>query len=120
MKTFYTSVLLFCLLLGAISFNMLFVRSITSDMLQMLDSLPPYHDAAQAATDLYEYWEAHQVAVSFSANEDAVCELEIRLIELQTAAEQKQASDFATAARLTRAAILRIRNAERFAAENLF
>lgn len=120
MKTFYVSLLLLALLIAVIFLNTAFVQSTTGEMLRMLADLPPCDGAAEAVNALAAYWEEHKTAVGLSANEDALLDLETRLAELASAVEQKQASDFATATRLTRRAILRIRDAERFTADNLF
>ena len=120
MKTFYASLLLLALLLAVIFFNTAFIRGTTEDMLHMLDKLPPCDSAEGAIHTLTVYWEEHKTAVGLSACEDAVLDLDTRLTELLCAAEQKEASDFATAARLTRKAILRIQDAERFTTDNLF
>ena len=120
MKTFYVSLLLFALLLTVILLNMFFVRRVTQDMLRLLDELPPCEEAADAAAALADYWSARKMALGLSVCEDAMLDAETHLIRLLAAADQKEASDFETATRLARTAILRIRDAERFTADNLF
>lgn len=120
MKTFYVSLLLLALLIAAILLNTCFIQKTTSEMLRIIESLPPCEEATNAVSALNAYWEDHKTAVGFSASEVAVCDLETRLIELYSATEQKNTDGFATAVRLTRTAILRIQNAEQITVENLF
>lgn len=119
MKTFYLTLFLFIILVGAIAGNMIFVLRTTGALQAMVEGLPALPEAGAALTELENYWQSRRVFLSLSVPAGAILLFDTALTGVRSAAESGRPADY----ELYRAeALLAIRGLvrlERFSAENL-
>ena len=119
MKTFYLTLFLFIILIGAIAGNAVFVLRTADTLQSMVASLPAVPETGAALTELETLWQRRRVLLSLSVPAGALLLFDTALTGIRSSAESGIKADY----ELYRAeALLAIRGLvrlERFSAENL-
>lgn len=66
MKSFYTALAVFLLLLGLILCNSFYVRKASRELTKMIEAAPACEEAEAAVDDLYQYWKEHERILALS------------------------------------------------------
>ena len=94
MKSFWGSLLVFALMLGMIVFNHYYITRACAHMQDKTTSLPDCELAADAVSDLSEYWESKRGGFGISISKQTVEKMTLYIEELKHAASTGDAQLF--------------------------
>ena len=118
MKSFWGALLIFALMLGAITFNHLYITRACEELTAEIEALPPCGEAAEATLALSERWRDQKSSFGLSVSKNTIEKATLCIEELVHAARTGDAQLF-EGARIRAVCLLEeIRNAESFLAEN--
>ena len=113
MKTFIASLCAFFLLILLIIWNSFFVRSTTRELERSLSEMPICKEAEEAVERLYSYWEKQHLRLSLSIAFADIHNMDVCVLEMKTAVQNKDALQFETARLLALDAIEDMQRLER-------
>lgn len=121
MKSVFVSLLLLVLMLGAVVWNGIFVRSVASDLYARLEDLPDWDDenCPAAAREIVELWESRSPWIELSVSYTVADRVSEQAVTLSAAAAAGDAFGFRAALALLRDAIGDMQRLERFSFANI-
>lgn len=114
MKVFLFSVAILALLLAMIIGNGFYVRSVTKEVQDDLEALPPCQNAQEEVQALLAYWRGKEKLLELSVSAADMNEFDNHLAELSVAARLNDEKAFERARTLCLCGIARIHELERF------
>ena len=118
MRSFIIALCIFALLILAIIFNGIFLRSTTGEMEAALRALPVAEEG-EALLALENYWKNKRTGMSLSISFDEIRKMDELLIELRIAAQCKDENSFLLSRAQALEAVARMRRLECFSLEAL-
>lgn len=119
MKTFYLTLFLFIILVGAIVANVVFVWHTADTLETMVASLPDLPETGAALAELETFWQKRRVPLSLSVPAGAILLFDTALTGLRSSAECGRKADYELYRAEALLAIRGLARLERFSAENL-
>ena len=120
MKTFYATLAAFSLLITLTVCNYFYINRVADTLLLKTRELPPCEDATAAAEALFDYWEECEPFVGLSVSYQYTAKMREHLLELKSAAEAGEATEFSQSRARLYGAIEGIRRLECFSIDSLF
>lgn len=113
MKTFIGALCAFSLLIALIVWNGFFVRTTTRELEKTLSSLPSCEEAEDAVEELHAYWEERHLRLSLSIAFADIHNMDVCILEIKAAVQNKDALQFESARLLALDAIEDMQRLER-------
>ena len=121
MKTFWCSLVVFLLLLGAITVNYFYVNRTADELLRLTDALPDDpQEAAQALNELSDYWDSHRDWLGMSVSYLELNHVGELIVSMDINREQGETAEFLRCRALLSPAIDEVRRLEQFKVWNVF
>ena len=114
MKTFWFSLSVMLVMIGAILANATYVKHITGEIYDDLQELPPCAQASEEAQEILEQWNDKEHFLQLSISSTDMTETKNYLSELCVAARLNDEEAFEQARALCLLGLSRIRDLERF------
>ncbi len=87
MKSFWTSVCIFGLLIGIIIWNSIYIHRVCRELTEAAKELPAYEDGATALAVLTEKWERESIYMELSVSHNSINKISDCLYEWKSAAK---------------------------------
>jgi len=85
MKSFWVSVLIFCLLIAIIAWNSVYIHRVCKDLTETAEALPTCGEGAAALAALTEKWEQESTYMELSVSHHSIDKINDCLYEWQSA-----------------------------------
>ena len=119
MKNFYASLAVFSLLITLTVCNYFYINRVADTLFTKTQALPPCEDATAAVDALCNYWEGQEQLVGLSVSYQYTAKMGEYLLELKSAAAQREQAEFTQGRARLYSAIEDIRRLERFSIDSL-
>jgi len=122
MKSFLISIILLSAIIIGVVFNSIYVNSITSEMLTLIDKLPdaPDKNDISMLSDLQETWQKNFNFINLTINSDYTHEITVSLNALSSYIETESKTEYSAARAKLRDSVLRLQKNESFSICNIF
>ncbi len=120
MKSLIVTVILFCLLLGAIILNSILVHRTVDHLNDLLSQIESVTDQDSTLSELETYWEKQKKFLSLSVSFRDLDHVEETLVGLRWAYDEQDEKEFRKYHALLTDAVAEIARIERLSLENLF
>lgn len=118
MKSFFSSLAIFTLMLGSIIWNYLYIGETCAVLREKIELLPACSQAEAAVEDLVAYWEKESGKIGISTSQHIIDKMNDCLSELRYAAANNDAQFFECARYRATSVIKEIEDAESLQLEN--
>ncbi len=121
MKTFWCSLGVFLLLIGAIVFNFIYVNRTADELIRLTENVPEDPTGADEALEaLAGYWKSNRDFLGMSVSYTELNRVDDLIVAMQSHGKQAETADYLCDRALLLPAICEIRRLEQFHVWNIF
>ena len=118
MKSFFSALAIFLLMLGMIVWNYFYIEKTCDTLMAKIEQLPPCEQATAPTSELIDYWEGESSKIGISTSQHTIDKMNDCLAELCYAVANQDAQFFERARYRSISILKEIQDAESLQLEN--